>query len=339
MGRSSRPHGIDPTVMAQVGAYLRARDQEIERLRPTDLRVRLEVVNKADSGPAELRIYESIGGWFGITATDVAEALDEISPDRELTVRLNSPGGDVFDGTAIYNLLRTRPGTTNVLVDGLAASAASFIAQAGDQITMNRGTQMMIHDAIGFTIGNAAVHREQVALLDRVSDEIAGIYAARAGETIAAWRERMLAETWYNAAEAVEAGLADRTADDQDDDEGEDAAAAARAAARWGRGPTPALRPAAAAPAPTAPPAPAADDLSDEDWAAVGQALRAGLDETFDPMAGYDPAAIGTLICGVYDDAPAPPAVGPGPARPRTAIPYDEFADAIVRGIQEGARP
>jgi ATP-dependent protease ClpP protease subunit len=313
-----RDHGppIDQVVMSRVQAHLRARDGQPFGARPPERRPKLELHNKAATDePAEIRLYDSIGGWFGITADDFAELLDEIGPDRAIKLRINSPGGDVFDGTAIYNLLATRPGEVNVVVDGLAASAASFIAQAGDTIAMNRGTQFMIHDAHGFTIGNAADHRQMVDLLDRISNEIAGIYAARAGSTVAEWRERMLAETWYSAAEAVEAGLADSTADDEpadDDDEGQ------------GSGEPAAAEPAAAA----------ADELTDEEWAAVGEALRVSLDETFDPMAGYDPQVVGSLIADIYGDAPAPPPVKADP--PLEPV---NFVDEFVKGIQEGVRP
>jgi ATP-dependent protease ClpP protease subunit len=327
----SRPRAFSNEVTFGVSRYLAARDRYVAAFRTTSSRPRLEVVNKADSGPAELRIYEAIGGWFGITATDVAEALDDIAPDRDLVVRINSPGGDVFDGTAIYNLLRSRAGQVDVMVDGLAASAASFIAQAGDTITMNRGTQMMIHDAIGFTIGNAADHREQVALLDRISDEIAGIYAARAGSTVAEWRERMLATTWYSAAEAVEAGLADASSDDQVDadedetEEDEELAARLRPAARVGNVATGANE--------------SADDplagIDGEVFASFGEVL----DDVFDPTSGYDGDLVGVLIRDVYADAPAPPAVDPGPPRPRTTIPIGEFVDALAKGLQEGVRP
>ena len=225
-----RDRQIPREVLAQVLGHLRNRDSRPQPPRTEDRRPRLELVPRpanAAGGRAVLRIYDAIGGWFGITATDVAEKLDELDANEDLTVRINSPGGDVFDGTAIYNLLRTRTGVVDVVVDGLAASAASFIAQAGDTIKMERGTQMMIHDALGFTVGNAADHREMAGLLDRVSDEIAGIYAARAGLTVAEWRDRMVAEVWYNAQEAVDAGLADRTADSDDDDQTEDVAATA----------------------------------------------------------------------------------------------------------------
>lgn len=162
---------------------------------------------------AELRVYDELGGW-GVPAADYIDQLDELRDVAELTVRINSPGGSVFEGIALYNALRNHPAAVHVYVDALAASAASFVAMAGDTITMRRGSQMMIHDALAITLGNEADHRQMADLLAKQSDNIADIYAARTGESRAVWRKRMRAETWYLAGEAVDAGLADRTDDD-----------------------------------------------------------------------------------------------------------------------------
>jgi ATP-dependent protease ClpP protease subunit len=212
---------------AQVGRLLTARRADAGPARPEGQAPNLTLASNGDSGPAVLRIYDAIGGWWGITAQEVAELLDDLGADRALEVRINSPGGDVFEATAIYNLLVDRAGPVDVIVDGLAASAASFISMAGDTVTMNRGTQFMIHDALGLTIGNAGEHRLMAELLDRVSDAVADIYQARAGGSVATWRERMRAETWYSAVEAVDAGLADSHADTADDDQDQTAAAVA----------------------------------------------------------------------------------------------------------------
>jgi ATP-dependent protease ClpP protease subunit len=214
---------VDKGLVAQVWSHLHARD---ERPRPNvEGRPGLKVTAQADA-PTDVLIYDEIG-WFGVWAQDVIDALDGIRGD--LNVRINSPGGDVFDGFAIYNALSGWAGRVTVVVDGLAASAASCIAMAGDTVRMNRASQMMIHDASGLCIGNAAEMTEMAALLDRVSDTIAGIYADKAGGQVADWRASMRAETWYNAAEAVAAKLADemapsRHADQSDEpDEGEPA--------------------------------------------------------------------------------------------------------------------
>ena len=172
----------------------------------------------------ELYLYDEIGPW-GTTAADVATALRGVT-DR-VTLRVNSPGGDVFDGLAIYNLLRGHPGGVDVVVDGLAASAASFIAMAGETVTMSAHTRMMIHDAIGFAYGNAATMRELADLLDDVSANIAGIYADRSGRPAAEFRDLMLAETWLSPSQAKDLGLVDVAelgASEEDDpaDVGED---------------------------------------------------------------------------------------------------------------------
>ena len=162
-----------------------------------------------DDGPVELFIYDVIDDWFGVSADMFARELSGIDAE-EITVRINSPGGNVFDGIAILNALRGHKAHVTTIVDGLAASAASFIAMAGDEIVMNRNSEMMIHDASGVCIGNAKDMAEMHDMLERVSNNIASIYADRTGTDAAEWRTAMLAETWYSADEAVDAGLADR---------------------------------------------------------------------------------------------------------------------------------
>lgn len=156
---------------------------------------------------AELYIYGEIGEW-GITAADVVAQLASITATN-LTVYLNSAGGEVFEGQAIRNKLRDHPAMVEVRVDGYAASIASIIAMAGDRIVMNRQARMMIHDASGLVIGNPGDLRMMADILDAVSDDMASVYATRAGGTMAEWRTRMKAETWYSADGAVEVGLAD----------------------------------------------------------------------------------------------------------------------------------
>lgn len=170
--------------------------------------------NDGDQGDtAELLVYDEIGdgGWFGggVSAASFADALRQVTAPN-LTVRLNSPGGDVFDGIAVANQLRAHPSNVTVVVDGIAASIASVIAMAGDKIVMAPQSQMMIHDAMGSTWGgNPADHRAMADLLDRQSDNIAAAYRQKAGGMTKSWRTRMQAETWYTADEAVAAGLAD----------------------------------------------------------------------------------------------------------------------------------
>jgi ATP-dependent protease ClpP protease subunit len=160
---------------------------------------------------ATVVIYDEIGFW-GVSAAQFMDELRAITAPA-IDLRLNSPGGDVFDGIAIHNVLRSHSARVTTYVDSLAASIASVIALAGDTIVMQPHSQLMIHESSGLTIGAAADMREMADLLDRQSDNIAGIYAERAGGDVVAWREAMRAETWYTAQEAVDAGLADRVAE------------------------------------------------------------------------------------------------------------------------------
>ena len=165
---------------------------------------------EGDSGPAEVLIYDEIDSWFGVSAEALAREIGALDDSRELHVRINSPGGNIFDGVAILNALRGHPGKVTVIVDSLAASAASFIAMGGDEIVMNRDSEMMIHKASGLVVGGADEMRQQAELIDRLNVKMAGIYAERAGGSVEDWLAIMDAETWYSAEEAVEAGLADR---------------------------------------------------------------------------------------------------------------------------------
>ena len=158
---------------------------------------------------AKVNIFDAIGGWWGVSAAEFVEQLDALDVD-ELEVHVNSPGGAVWDGIAIMNALKAHRAKVVVIVDGLAASAASIVAMAGDEVVMAEGSQMMIHQASGGVWGNADYIRDMAAILDKIDNNLAGIYARRTGTTRASWLDLMRAETWYNADEAVEAGLADR---------------------------------------------------------------------------------------------------------------------------------
>lgn len=165
-------------------------------------------IRNAASDEAELLLFDEIGGWFGIYADEFVEQLNAVTAPK-LTVRVNSPGGSVFEGIAVANALRAHPSEVTVKVEGLAASIASVIALAGDRLVLMPQAMLMIHDAAGGCWGQASDMQLMAEILDKVSDNIADAYAEKAGGTRAEWRERMRAETWYLADEAVEAGLAD----------------------------------------------------------------------------------------------------------------------------------
>lgn len=154
-------------------------------------------------------IYDEIGGSLGVDANELVQDIHAITAPQ-ITVRINSPGGSVFDAIAIYNALNHHPANVLVYVDSIAASAASVIAMAGNEIVMMPGSQMMIHDASAPDAGNADDHRKLGTFLDRQSDNIAEIYQLRAGGTVDKWRALMLDETWAFAQESVDLGLADR---------------------------------------------------------------------------------------------------------------------------------
>ncbi|WP_315502906.1 head maturation protease, ClpP-related [Actinomyces radicidentis] len=180
-------------------------------------RIDMRAQDTTDSAPttADVLIYDAIGAdpWGdGISPKELAAQIADLDVDQ-LNVYINSPGGAAWDGLAIMNTLRRHRATVNVTVDALAASAASVIAMAGDHVTMNRGAELMIHDASGFAMGNAATMRETADVLDKLSDSYADAYAARAGGDRVTWREVMQAETWFTAEEAVAAGLADEWVD------------------------------------------------------------------------------------------------------------------------------
>lgn len=160
------------------------------------------------AGETRIDVFDEIS-WFGITAADFNRELKNIPASNSISLHINSPGGDVFDGLAIYNALKQHQATVNVTVDGIAASIASVIAMAGDTVTMSRGSMFMIHEPFALVIGDAADMRKQAEALDIMGNSIAGIYADRAGGKAETWRAAMTAETWYGDADAVAAGLAD----------------------------------------------------------------------------------------------------------------------------------
>ena len=179
-----------------------------------------------DESRADVYIYDEIGEswWGGIGPKALVDEISGLDVDA-LTVHINSPGGAAWDGITIMNALRAHKARVEVVVDGLCASAASMVAMAGDKIVMNRGSQMMIHDASGGCWGPASLMEETAAILHKLSDSYADVYAARAGGSRERWREAMRAETWYAAEEAVEAGLADEW-DGTTEDSAEEAVAA-----------------------------------------------------------------------------------------------------------------
>ncbi|EWG08896.1 Clp protease [Cytobacillus firmus DS1] len=178
---------------------------------------------KAEAGEenSTLTIYGDIGeSWWGesTSAKDVESALKSVTSST-LTVHINSPGGDVFDGIAIYNQLKNHSAKVIVYVDGLAASAASIIAMAADELIMNTGSMLMIHEASTFTWGTKADIKKTLNALEGIDKSIADIYMTRYQGERSEIETLIENETWFTSSEAVELGLADKVKDVQEEEE------------------------------------------------------------------------------------------------------------------------
>lgn len=175
--------------------------------------IKITAQTEGEKKTAEVYIYDVIGMDFwtggGVTAKGFAERLDELGPLDTITVRINSPGGDVFDGTAIYNALVRNPAHVVVEIDGLAASAASYIAMAGDEIRIAENGTMMIHQAQGGCMGDCEDMLKTAEILQKLDGTIADIYARRTNRKSETWARMMAEESWFNAEEAVKHRLAD----------------------------------------------------------------------------------------------------------------------------------
>ncbi len=161
---------------------------------------------------AEVLIYDEIGA-YGISAKGFLAELGALPDETAIDLRLNSPGGSVFDAVAIHNALSRHSGTVTVWIDGIAASAASYIAMAGDEIVMPENAFLMIHDPSGLVMGTAADMRDMADTLDKIGAGMLRGYAAKSGRPEDEIAALMAAETWFDATEALEAGLATRLAE------------------------------------------------------------------------------------------------------------------------------
>jgi ATP-dependent Clp protease protease subunit len=160
----------------------------------------------------EIVLYGTVGDSFwdeGFSALDVVQALAVLGRATDVTVRINSPGGNAYEGAAIFNALNSHSGAVNVVVDSVAASAASLIAMAGDSVTMRPGSVMMIHDPAAITFGDSAAHQKSIEALEALAGTYADVYAEKAGLTADEARADMVEETWFTPQQAVDRGYAD----------------------------------------------------------------------------------------------------------------------------------
>ena len=160
------------------------------------------------NGVAQVEIYGDIG-LEGVHSANVRQWLAGLSTGGDVELTLNSGGGDVFEGIAIYNDLAGLPGRVTVRVTGLAASAASLVAMAGDRIILAENAMMMLHNAWMIAEGDRRVFAEISSTLEKADENMAATYAARSGLPVDRVRAMMDAETWLSPREAVELGFAD----------------------------------------------------------------------------------------------------------------------------------
>lgn len=282
----------------------------------------------ADGGVATLYLYDPIdswGGYWGVSAKEFAAALAALPTDTtEIHLHINSPGGEVFDAMAIVNQLTQHPARVVAVVDGIAASAASFIAAAADEMVMGIGAQLMVHDAWNIAIGNEADMLAMAARLSRDSDSCAAIYAAKAGGTVEDWRAVMRAETWYSADEAVASGLADSTVNDPaSNDKAKAALVGARALFRYaGRAeaPAPGQPVPAVIPDPPAAPEPGSTTQEEDSMSALSDGLRTRLGIT---DAALDEAGLLAALDEALNEVAEPETPAPT-ALPAGTIAIDE---------------
>ena len=274
---------------------------------------------------ADIHVYGSIGvDWYGdgIDPTAFCKAVDALDVDT-INVLVNSPGGDAFGGIAMANALRRSKAHVTVTVDGLAASAASMVAMGGDDLVMGRNSMLMIHDASGLCVGNAADMAEAAALLGKLSDSYADAYAEKAGSDRASMRELMRAETWLTPAEAVDAGLADRV----------DVKASTSATASFDLRSFFASAPISTAPAATTiPPGSSPEDTTTRKESDMSDTLKAALCERLGIKAELDEAgviaALDEVLSEQADTNPEPKATA---VAPEGTVLVDETAFAELQ--------
>ncbi len=231
---------------------------------------KFEVVAKADSTDVEIFLYDHIVSsedeaewWGGVEPESFVKAVYGVDKDAKIHLRINSPGGSVFAARAMEQALRDHKGGVIVHIDGLAASAATFIAMAGEEVIMAKGAMFMIHKAWTGMWGNANDLRKEADLLDKIDGTLAQTYADKTGkglEQVSSW---MADETWFTAAEALEHGFATSIADS-------DAKASAWNLSAYANAPK---LPEAQAPAPKPVPTPESKTITEDHQARLSQRL------------------------------------------------------------------
>lgn len=166
---------------------------------------------KAEDKSAEVFIFDTVGEdmWGGVSAKSFADELNALDGVNTLNVHINSPGGSVFDGVAIYNLLAKHPAAVHVHIEGMALSIASIIAMAGDTVTIAENAMFMIHNPWNIVVGDAAELRKTAEMMDTVKGQMITTYQHKSGLDDELLSDMMDAETWLTGDEAVAQGFAD----------------------------------------------------------------------------------------------------------------------------------
>ncbi len=180
----------------------------------TPIRAERPTPKTAEDGVVSLRLYDPLDSWggeWGVSAKEFVTVLDSLPDDtKEIRLLISSPGGEVWEGLALLNALRAHPAKVVAVVEGIAASAASFIAAGVDELHMMANAEIFIHRAWGLAVGSAEVMDKMAADLAHEDRNLASIYAQKAGGDVDEWLAAMSADTWFSAEEAVAAGLADQ---------------------------------------------------------------------------------------------------------------------------------
>ena len=173
----------------------------------------IKVIPKENAtSEAEISIFDEIGFW-GINASDFKKDWDKVKNLKSIKLLINSPGGSVFDGIAIYNMISDARDKVTVEVDGLAASIASIIAMAGSKVVMREGTFMMIHNPWTMMAGGSEELRKEADVLDKIKDQLVSIYSGKSNIGVDEIEGMMREETWLTPSEAKAMGFADEIAE------------------------------------------------------------------------------------------------------------------------------
>lgn len=179
-----------------------------------EIEKKFEAIVNAETSTTEIIIYGEIGDywWDSISANDIDRALKDVITDN-ITVRINSPGGDAFMGITIYNRFKDHPASVKIIVDGWACSAASIIAMAADELIMNTGAMLMIHPASTFLYGNKNDLEKEAELLRKIDSSLVDIYMTKALVEREEIEQMVENETWFTAEEAIAIGFANSEED------------------------------------------------------------------------------------------------------------------------------